>query len=196
MRKAEKPYRVVYGGAFNPPTKAHLEVYRYLLERVDVGCFVYLPVSSRYRKGDLASDTHRLRMLKLATTGLEKATVSDLELQDDAYYGTYESLRRLDTPDQRTAFVLGADHLRTLPRWKQAEKLLSSFTFFVLNREGKDLEALIAADAFLYRHREAFKLFDDFKMEISSSMFRRRLDWELVPEAVAEYIKEHNLYGA
>jgi len=186
--------RVVFGGAFNPPTKAHLEVYRFLSRKLPVERFIFLPVSDRYKKKGLAADHHRLRMLEIMTEDLPDVEVSDMEMQDESFKGTYTSLRRLSRPDLPTAFVVGADHLRGLPRWKDADKLLREFEIIVLNRDDEDLEAVIGQDAVLAGHRENIRVFEEFSFPVSASSFRKHKDENLVTPGVYAYIVENGLY--
>ncbi len=183
---------VVYGGAFNPPTKAHVEVYRFLMEKLPIARFIFLPVSSVYGK-DVEADRHRYAMLERLTETLPGAEVSALEMEDETYRGTYHSLTRL-SDETETAFVIGADHLKTLPRWKNAEKLLSEFRIIVLNRGGEDLRGIIEGDGMLSRYAETFILFPEFHLDISASTYRTSKDPGLLPDPVRAYIERYGLY--
>ncbi len=187
--------RVVFGGAFNPPTKAHLEVYRFLRNELPVERFVFLPVSNRYKKKGLAEDRHRLRMLSIMTKDLPDAEVSDLEIKDESFKGTYTSLKRLSHPNETTAFVIGADHLAGLPHWKDAKKLLNEFVIIVLNRGNKDLADIIGSDSFLRQHRRNIRAFPKFDFSVSASSFRKHKDKRLVTPGVYAYIEENGLCG-
>ena len=186
---------IVYGGAFNPPTRAHLEVYHFLKKKLPIKRFTYLPVSNAYTKSDLVSNYHRLNMLKIVAQDAPDIIISDLEIQDSEFLGTYQSLVRLSDDDfQETAFVIGADNLMDLKRWKMAESLMSEFRIIVLNREGIDIDKLINEDEILKKHRHNFIIFKDFDSPVSSTRFRETLDSSMVEEEIYEYIEEHGLY--
>ncbi len=185
---------IVYGGSFNPPTKAHFEVYRYLKRKLPVEKFTFLPVGGAYDKESLRYDEHRFKMLKVMTEGYDDIHVSDIELTDTTFQGTYESLKRLRKNDERLAFVIGADNLPTLHRWKNIHKMLTDFEFVVLNRKDADLDRIINRDHFLKHYRERFIVFEDFDMPLSSSDYRKTQNDELITPRVLEYIKQHNLY--
>ena len=186
---------VVYGGAFNPPTKAHLDVYYFLHHKVNIDKFIYLPVGNVYGKDHMIKGIHRLRMLKRMVAELSDVVVSDLELDDDTYQGTYESLERLKEDGIPMAFVIGADHLEDLHGWKHSDRLLAEFQCIVLNRDKKDLKSLIRQDPYLNKHKESIHVFSDFKVDISASTFRDTLNETLVVPAVYDYILKHGLYG-
>lgn len=185
---------IIYGGAFNPPTKAHLEVYHFLKKELAFDSFIYLPVSSAYTKGELASNYHRLRMLKLMTKPYDDISISDLEMIDNEFLGTYQSLIRLsDDLEGECAFVIGADNLKDLPSWKMAESLLSEFKFIVLNRQ-LDIQSIIDASPVLKKHEHHLMIFNHFDAKMSSTLFRETLDPSMVTDEVYHYIMDHDLY--
>ncbi len=186
---------VVFGGAFNPPTKAHLDVFYFLDHQTHIHTFTYLPVGKTYGKEALASDEHRYAMLTRMLSHLSKVEVSRLEFEDSEYKGTYHSLKRLQKGDEAMAFVIGADHLDTLHQWKHADALLDTYDCLILNRHDTSLKHTIDRDPFLKKHEESLKVFPNFKVNISSSDFRRTHDADLLVPAVYEYIREHGLYG-
>lgn len=70
---------VVYGGSFNPPTKAHIEIAKYVNKNFSVDHFIFLPVGSKYYKNNLASEEDRYNMLLLLKEEIENIVVSKLE---------------------------------------------------------------------------------------------------------------------
>lgn len=186
---------VVFGGAFNPVTKAHVEVYEFVSSKFDNIKFIFLPVSSAYTKSDLASNYDRLNMLDLATEKYENVTVSDLEISDSDFLGTYQSLIRLvDFYDEDLAFVVGADNLIGMEKWINIEGILSEFKIIVLGRNGIDPMKAIKSNKVLQRFESSFIIFDDFNINISSTGFRDTFDKSLVPGEVYEYIIDNELY--
>jgi len=136
---------VVFGGAFNPPTLAHKEIYHLIDQTIELDKFLFLPVSKKYSKATLIDDKYRVEMLKILTNNLDKASICKIETEDDQFLGTYQSLLRIkeDYPNQEIAFVLGADNLLHLNHWINAEKLLSDFKFIVVNRNNENVEEKI-----------------------------------------------------
>jgi len=188
--------KVVFGGAFNPVTKAHMDVYHYLKEQVEFSEFIFLPVSSAYTKSELASNYHRLNMLSIVTKGYADIEVSKLEIDDSDFLGTYQSLIRLyDKKEDELAFVVGADNLLKMHKWINIEGILSEFKVIVLGRNGLDIEELIREREVLDRHRNSFLVFDQFSRDISSTTFRETLNKADVEEEVFAYIVENKLYG-
>jgi len=187
---------VVFGGAFNPPTIAHKEIYHLIDKQIDLEQFIFLPVSQKYSKAHLVEDHHRINMLNLMIQDLDKAMVSNIETTDDHFVGTYQSLLRLQEayPDQDIAFVLGADNLNHLDHWINAEKLLKEFRFIVVNRHHTSIEKRIEKNHLLTKYKDHFIILKDFDSNVSSSLFRETLDPYYVDEDIYHYIMKNDLY--
>ncbi len=186
---------IVFGGAFNPPTIAHREIYYHIQKHIDFDQFIYLPVSNVYTKSSLISNVHRLNMVKLMTEDMDKATVSDIELNDSKFLGTYQTLMRIqDVYQTDVAFVLGADNLSNIHRWISFESLISEFKFIIINRNNIDIKSILNNDEMLAKYKENFIILPGFDMHISSTIFRETFEPSYVPDKVYEYIMIHNLY--
>ena len=187
---------VVFGGAFNPPTLAHKEIY-YLIDKV-VGFdhFIFLPVSNKYNKSTLIADNYRIDMLDILIKDLPKASLSLLEIDDHNYLGTYESLKRMKDiyPGEEIAFIIGSDNLVNIKRWISADSLIKEFKFIVINRNKQDASKIIENDEMLNASKENFRIIAGFKQYISSSAFRDSLDPFYVTNEIYQYIMEHDLY--
>jgi len=195
MKERGGVMKVIFGGAFNPVTKAHMQVYEYVMNKVGAEEFIFLPVSSAYTKSDLASNYHRLNMLELATANRDKVRVSELELNDSDFLGTYQSLIRFSDSEQvDVGFVIGADNLIGMHLWINIEGILSEFKIIVLSRYGIDIEKVIDGNPILKKHKNAFIICNDFDVDISSTHFREIMKKEFVPEEVYQYIVENGLY--
>lgn len=187
--------KVIFGGAFNPVTNAHIAVYQYVINKVKAEEFIFLPVSSAYTKSELVSNYHRLNMLQLALDDFEGVRVSDLEMNDSDFLGTYQSLIRFgDGENCQLGFVIGADNLINMEDWINIEGILSEFTIIVLSRNGLDINKLIDDNPTLSKHKQSFIICDDFNVDISSTGFRKSLRKEEVPEKVYSYIVDNGLY--
>jgi len=187
--------KIVFGGAFNPVTLAHIEVYKYVMNLVDADEFIFLPVSNAYTKSELISNYHRVRMLEIALKGYENTSISKLEIIDTDYLGTYQSLIRLsDQHNDDISFVIGADNLKELRNWRNLDSLLSEFKIIVLNRNNEDILKLIKNDERIAKYENSFIILNDFNINISSTMFRNTKKKELLDDEVYEYIIDNNLF--
>lgn len=187
---------IVFGGAFNPPTIAHKEIYHHISKHVSVDLFIYLPVSNHYTKRSLESNFHRMQMLNLMTRSFDNVLVSPMEFEDPEFLGTYQSLLRIQEryPHHEVVFVIGADNLAKLHKWKSAEALVSEFRFILLSRDGIDVKEAIDQDLFLKKHEKQFIQLPPFTVSVSSTAFRENFDPSLTDPMVYQYIQLHHLY--
>lgn len=186
---------VVFGGAFNPVTNGHVKVCDYILNKFDNVKFIFLPVSSAYTKSDLASNYDRLNMLKLAINERSNVSVSQIEMRDSNFLGTYQSLTRIeDNFNEDVYFVIGADNVIGLENWINVEGFLSDFKVIVLGRNTIDIKALIKGNNTLKRFESSFIIYNDFSYDVSSTIFRETFDKTMVPELVYDYIIDNELY--
>ena len=183
---------ILYGGAFNPPTIAHLEIIKYLRLKYPKAHILVMPTNNKYKDEKLVDYKYRYRMVELLVKGLDNIEVSDFELkQNDKYLGTADTLSKLNHP----YFVMGADALSKIMTWINPENLIKDNHFLVFPRDNIDLEEVINNNDLLKKYKNHFKIIDDFKeIDCSSTSFRQLKDKNLVTSEVYEYIKDNNLY--
>lgn len=148
-----------------------------------------------------ATNEQRLDMLRLATAGEPRFSVSDVETLKLGISYTVDTVRHFTSvmPEAKLFFILGADSLVTLHQWKDAVSLVGNCEFITLARSGWDVAQLEGFDA-QTRARLAAGVVRDFNFEVSSTEIRRRLASgesisELVNPDVFTYIQSHCLYG-
>lgn len=180
---------LVYGGAFNPPTKAHKAIMVYLIDLYKPKAFIFLPVGDIYPKKGLIAYKHRENMLKCICNN--QALVSNFE-QQKAFKGTISALDHFkDVYQDDITFILGADNLKEMPRWLEADRLMRQYKFLIIDRDKKAKQYL----ALLDKHKQNFKIID-MDLEENASSFR--LDptkfASYLDTCVMEYIKKERLY--
>lgn len=83
----------VFGGSFNPPTIAHINLAEQIIEKVEnVEKIVFVPVSTKYNKSGLAPDEVRFEMLKKICENKKNMEVSSVELDTKRQLYTIETL--------------------------------------------------------------------------------------------------------
>ena len=186
-------YITVFGGTFNPITKAHEKIVKKIIEIYDVDNFIFLPVGNRYTRKNITDVYHRMNMIKLVFTNNEKVKISEIELNQDEYKGTYHSLKLLNKEYDDIYFIFGADNLLDLHTWLNVDLLLSEYKFIVINRNKRDLHKIIEEK--FEKYKEHFFILD-LDLDISSSMIRENLEQnkDKLNEKVYSYIKQNNLY--
>lgn len=183
---------IVYGGTFNPPTKAHEKIANLLIRKYNPKKFIFLPVGDNYTwKDNYTSFSHRKNMIELVF----KDSVFEVSVieNNNTYKGTYWALNHIkETYKSDVYFVLGADNILKLDKWIEYEKLVNEFKFIVLTRKGYDASGLI---------NEKYSKFADnfyiinFNVDISSTEFRKNPKLtSYLNKDVLKYINDNDLY--
>ncbi len=183
---------LVFGGSFNPPTIAHLNIVKKLLSTYKGARVLLLPVGDDYKKPELAPFYHRYLMLELLIKKIDHASVLDIESRRE-YKGTLASLKEINKMYNDLYFVIGSDQLKDFKTWINYEELLESYPFIVMTREGS-----ISKEEFDIMFRDIKHNFTylSFNENISSSNIRKSLkkhSGHLTPE-VYQYILKNHLY--
>jgi nicotinate-nucleotide adenylyltransferase len=197
-----------FGGSFDPVHHGHLIVARSIAEQLDCQRIVLVPAGqSPHKIRIFAPAADRLAMLKLAIEGQSLFEISDVELArtGPSYtIDTMEKLRRRHGP-ARLAWVIGADMLADLPKWRRAKELVEQFDMVIAARLMEQAELQAAFDNiqkfFGPEHTERLRqsVVQNPLLEISSTEIRGRIASGksiayLVPPAVSNYIDANNLY--
>ncbi len=191
----------VFGGSFNPPTVAHINLAKQILEEVgNIEKVIFVPVSTKYNKSGLASDEERFNMLKCICDNENRLEVSRIELDSSRQLFTIETLKEIQkqNPNKNICFVLGTDNLKELETWHKVEELMDTFKILVLKRDNDNIESIIKENHLLQKYRNSFIELDNIEqINLSSSCIREKLaKGEDITDLVPEEIKEDviNIY--
>jgi nicotinate-nucleotide adenylyltransferase len=191
------------GGTFNPPHLAHLVCAQEALAQVALDRVLLVPAAVPPHKAVEADPgvAHRIAMCRAAVAGDPRFGVSllDAERRGPAYTVDLLRLVREDAPDDELVFIVGGDMAHSLPAWREPEAVLALAELAVAEREEVRREHVAERLAPLAGGPERVRFFDMPRLDISSSMLRRRAAAGLpvrylVPDAVAEHIEREGLY--
>ena len=144
----------------------------------------------------------RLRMCELAFEGVEGVIVSDIEIRRTEPSYTVDTLRQLHDEDRRLFLLCGTDVIMKIGEWDDVDELFSLCYPTYIRRESDEAmdEQIIERIAEYKRKygKNVVKIVAPVN-EISSSEVRKMVAGGedisgVVPEAVANYIKEKGLY--
>lgn len=150
FERFEQKETVIYGGAFNPPTLAHVAILRACLDYAqssDADVWV-MPSGNRVDKTIAVDRDTRLEYAKAmihdADGNAETASIQTLELDRPVAVETIDTLRELQAthPDRSFRFVFGADSTETMASWKDGQELLEKLPMLVVEREGSRINPL------------------------------------------------------
>lgn len=183
------------GGSFDPVHCGHLLVAQAAWEELGLSRLFFIPAAQSPFKPDTqpAPAAERLRLLRLALAGQSRYAIDEQEVRRGGPSYTIETVRDYARrfPQAALFYLIGADHLPQLPRWREAEALAKLVEFAAVPRPGEVPVTLPPP----FRVR----LLGGFPLGVSSSQIRARVRAGLpidglVPAAVAEAIRNSKLY--
>ena len=185
----------LYGGSFDPVHLGHLLVAQAAVEETELDRLVFIPAAqSPFKPASFpAPGRLRSRMLRLAVSGQSRYAVDEFELARGGVSYTIDTVREFQRryAGAEIFWLIGADHVPTLPLWREAPELAARVTFVVIPRPGEPPAAPPAP----------FRLqpLRGWPLRISSSEIRARVAAgqrieNLVPQEVGEAIRLEGLY--
>jgi nicotinate-nucleotide adenylyltransferase len=192
----------ILGGTFNPPHIGHLVMVQEALSQLGLDRVDLMPVARPPHKEALADPGAdvRLELCRLAVADNDRLGVSDLEIRRGGASYTADTLRALHdrVPEHALTFIVGGDMAQSLPSWREPEAVLALARLAVAEREELRREHIAdRLEPLNPGNRVVF--FDMPRIDVSSSSIRQRLATGrpiryLVPDAVAEAIRDRRLY--
>ena len=185
----------LFGGSFDPVHCGHLLMAQAACEELALHRLFFIPAAqSPFKPGQQpAPAAERLRWLRLALAGRSDYEVDLQELERAGPSFSILTLReyRRRFPEAVLFWLIGADHVPSLPAWRDATELAGLAEFVAIPRPGQ------APAPFPPPFRG--RVLSGFPFGVSSSEIRARIQAGrtiagLVPDAVAEAIGHSKLY--
>jgi nicotinate-nucleotide adenylyltransferase len=179
----------LYGGTFDPIHHGHLILARQALEQLGLDRLVFIPAAQSPFKTDqaLTAGRHRFEMVKLAIEGEAYFAVDDLEIErtGPSYSIDTVNIYRQGFPGADLFWLIGEDHVPSLPKWHRIDDLKDRVRFVVLSRAD-----WASAGPYPVIPR---------RIDISATEIRNRVANNLpitylVPERVLRYVQAVKLY--
>ena len=192
----------VLGGAFNPPHLAHLLLAQEAVHDLALDELILVPtgVAPHKRIEPEPGADVRLEMARLAVEGMDRLSVSDLEVRREGPSFAFRTLELLADalPGSELTFVMGADVAAGLERWERPERVIELARLAIAERPGFDRSEVDETLARLGGDERAVRV-EMPAMGVSSSMIRDRIAADepirwLVPDLVAQLISDRRLY--
>ena len=196
----------ILGGTFDPPHLGHLLIAETARVALRLGSVLFIPAGEPWLKSGqrITAATHRLRMVQLAVSDNPDFCVCDCEVRRSGASYTVDTLRELRSAypqDTEFYFIVGSDVLAQFHRWKEPESILELCRLAVIERPGAPADNVsILADRFPDAVASGSVIsVAGPRVDFSASELRRilaegRSVRYQVPDPVAEYIKQHELY--
>ena len=189
----------LFGGSFDPVHLGHLLVGQAAREELDLTRIFFIPAAQSPFKPENrpAAAAERLRLLRLALAGQTGCEVDDQEIRRGGVSYTVETVRDYTRrfPGAQLYYLIGADHVGQLSKWREAGELARLARFIVIPRPGQPEGS---GPAPLPAPFQGSTL-SGFPLGVSSSQIRMRVKAglpiePLVPAAVAEAVRNNRLY--
>ncbi|MDG1891242.1 MAG: nicotinate (nicotinamide) nucleotide adenylyltransferase [Verrucomicrobiota bacterium] len=190
------PSRIgLFGGTFDPVHAGHLRVAQAALEEACLDRLFFIPAArSPFKVSEVPSaGRDRLRWIRLALAGRNACEVDDSELRRGGVSYAVDTMRayRKRYPEVSLLYLIGADHIKTLPEWRDAIELARDVEFLAVPRPGE------SHVAFPEPFRGSY--LSGLPCQVSSSIIRQRVRCGksisgLVPAFVEEDIVNRNIY--
>ena len=179
-----------FGGSFNPPTYAHINVAKMSIEKFNLDAVYLIDENYRYKMLELICD--------------DKIMVENIELGRKQTLNTLQAFELIEQKYKSTEnyYIMGADNFEKLPTWKNAKELIENFKYIIFERNGSDSKSLLGTQEILKQNKNNFEFLDEKKYSnVSSGIIRELIqngDYKecekyTKPEIV-QYIEENNLY--
>jgi nicotinate-nucleotide adenylyltransferase len=191
----------IMGGTFDPVHNGHLAAARQLRDVASLDEVWLMPNATPPHRtaAPVASADDRLRMVGLAVGSQPGLKPSALEVERGGVSYTIDTVRQLARafPGRPFAILLGSDAALQIRSWHDAAGLLDAARFVIFNRPETTLAPQTLHELGFDPARTQIVHLDT--PAIAAHQIRDRLARgapidDLVPAAVADYIRTHHLY--
>lgn len=144
-----------YGGAFNPVTKAHIDLAYYALKKTNFDKVLFVPSKCKYistieGKDFVFEDAFRKSLLLKCAYHNDWMLVSDYELKLDKQPRTYQSLTHFKNQGHTLKLLIGSDWLLKLKSdWKHVDNIAKEFGFVCMARNKDNIKKIINDNDYL-----------------------------------------------
>lgn len=196
----------VFGGSFDPVHLGHLILVEMCCDALRLDHVLFMVANRSPLKADKkpADNADRLAMVSLAIAGNSSFRLDPRETKRDGVSYTVDTIRELrnEQPNAELFFLMGADSLVDIAKWRQPEQLFEMAMPAVISRGGVGAPNWESLRPFMSEARfDAAQncVVPSPQVEISSADIRQRIAEGrsiryLVPAAVEAYLREHRLY--
>ena len=191
----------IFGGAFNPPHKEHVNIVRELIRERGYDKMLIIPsVNPPHKKSVVTSFENRLDMVKIAFGDIEEVEISDIENRDNVVHYSVDTIKVLQDmyPKDGLEFVIGGDSMIDFHTWYKPNVIAQMIPIVVVSRGDEDIE-LMMREIDRYNSDGANIILSNYKAkQVSSSYLRCQLylhdkDVDL-DNSLLEYIRDNKLY--
>jgi nicotinate-nucleotide adenylyltransferase len=210
----------IFGGTFNPIHKGHVKAAKEVQKVFQLEKILFIPsyIPPHKMSPDIASPSHRMKMVELAISSFPRFVPSSIEIDAGGKSYSILTLAKLKEKflDTSMFFILGVDAFLEIETWRDHEVVLEQCHFVVISRPGyrlKDAEKSLGeeyikrmvwvSDSYRFKEKQngGHNIFflSISALNIASKDVRERVRegkyiGDLVAKPVGEYIRQNKLY--
>lgn len=187
----------IFGGTFNPFHIGHYEMLGSIcrLDYIDKVLVMPDKIPPHKECDYIADDVHRQAMCRLVCNDFSKAELCLIEFEREGKSYTVDTIKSLKQkyPNDNFFVVIGGDMLSTLDTWYHWQELITLTSFIAFKREG--LTDFDKAYERLTDYGADIIAIDSQITDISSTELRKKINKNLLPKKVYDYITEKGIYN-
>jgi nicotinate-nucleotide adenylyltransferase len=186
----------LFGGTFDPPHRAHVELARTALDALALDAVWWIPAGQPWQKSRAITPAiHREAMVREAIEGEPGFVLERCELLREGPSYTVQTVTELQArePGVHWMLLIGQDQIVGLHTWREWRTLVTQVDLAVAGRPGV-IAAMDDEVARLARLTVPLPMRDISSTDIRQRVLRGEPIDHLVPPAVARYIDQHHLY--
>ena len=195
----------IMGGTFDPIHNGHLMLGRYARDLFRLDEVWFMPNGTPPHKSNKSIESltkHRVGMVRRAIENEKKFILQLYEIERTEVNYSYLTMEHFKKtyPEHEFYFIIGADSLFSIEKWKCPERLLRTCTILAAYRDGVNSLEMNRQIRYLNQKYNAdIRLLNTPDVDISSTEIREKLKdeetiAEMVPSTVLAYIKENQLF--
>lgn len=195
-----KKRMMLYFGSFNPVHRGHTALAEYAVEKglCDEVAMIISPQNPFKQDMVLAAEMDRYTMVEIACRNSRfpnhiKPSVIEFLLEKPSY--TINTLRHLQEnygDMMEFAILMGSDLINTLPKWREAEKIIEGFDIYVYPRPNVEITFNTDRTTYLANAPQH----DYSSTEIREALLQGHNINKMVDGEVLDYIREKKLWKA
>ena len=202
----------IFGGAFDPVHKGHVSSIIELKDKLDFSELKIIPCNIPAQKEKtVASNSERLKMLKLAFEEFDNINIDSYELDKKGIsytVDTLEAITKKSKADQHLTLIIGSDAFINLTSWKNYKRILELSSILILRRPNYVLkknylaqfERELTDDLEIFLNSKGKIIFFTLtQLEISSTEIKKAIKdnkscEDYLDKKVLEFINEKSIY--
>jgi nicotinate-nucleotide adenylyltransferase len=197
----------ILGGTFDPPHNGHLALATAARDQLGLEQVVFIPAGQPPHKvgRPITAALHRLAMVELAVAPAAQMAVERIEIDRPGPSFTVDTLDELcrraaaaGRPIEPT-LIMSSDAFAELSTWRKPDRIVALAGIAVATRPGHPPPDVAAVGARIPGLLGRVDILDGPHVDISATEIRRRVAIDepidgLLPDVVARYIDDHDLY--